>query len=224
MLEKDVQTTTQIIKKLKGEKYVVPTSGSKKKGFALTGKPKFSAVSTEPNFSKMIAQYFNPEAKVAHHVRYIYIDQNPSVADRKKFVFPDSVVITQDKIGKTAAMQVMPCTAEASNIEIYLQDVENPNTPEWYMSPNRSVRRESTNQYSPRNLIADVARVCNRNSGIANMKDKLAPFRHQSLGKHGHDDKIGGLRTPEPTRKRLRSSKTVEHINVGDEQSPSEKS
>lgn len=58
-----------MISQLKGKKYIIPTSGSKKKGFALTGKPKFSAVSTEPNFSKMMAEFFNPEAKIAHHVR-----------------------------------------------------------------------------------------------------------------------------------------------------------
>lgn len=69
MPDDNLQLGLRIISQLKGKKYIVPTSGSKKKGFALTGKPKFSAVSTEPNFSKMIAEFFNPEAKIAHHVR-----------------------------------------------------------------------------------------------------------------------------------------------------------
>lgn len=123
---------------------------------------------------------------------------------------PASVNMARDKIEKTVAMQLIPQTAESSNIEMYLQDVQNPNTPRGSMSPNRLMSRDSIDQSSSRNLTA------------INMKDKLASFRKQSLGKHVHDDKIGGLRTPEPTRKRLRSSKTMEHINVGDDQSLSE--
>ena len=61
----------------------MPTAGSKKKGFALTGKPKFSAVGTEPNFSKMTAEYFNPRAKIAHHVRNLRTERAPSVTDRE---------------------------------------------------------------------------------------------------------------------------------------------
>ena len=135
-------------------------------------------------------------------------------------MFSDSVPIAEDKIEKNIAMQVMPQTAEQSNIERYLQYVQNPYTPKGSMPPSRSTWGESIDQRSPRILTVDVTRVCNRNNTITNNKGKLASIARQSLGKHVHDDKIGGLRTPEPTRKRLRSSKTMEHINVGDEQSP----
>lgn len=118
--------------------------------------------------------------------------------------------MARDKIKETVAMQLIPQIDEPSNIEMYLQDVQNPKTPKGSVSPNRPTSRDSIDQGSPGNLTA------------INMKDKVASFRKQSLGKHVHNDKIGGLRTPEPTRKRLRSSKTVEHINVGDDQSLTE--
>lgn len=70
--DKDLRATSRVIKHLRSEKFIVATAGSKKKGFYLTGKPKFSVNRDGPDYSKLMSKYFDPTAKIAHHVRGDY--------------------------------------------------------------------------------------------------------------------------------------------------------
>ena len=68
LIDCDIQTAGRVASHLRKQGYLVATPGSKKKDFGLTGKPKFSVVKAEPAFSNMIKEYYDPLAKIAHHV------------------------------------------------------------------------------------------------------------------------------------------------------------
>ncbi|KAF1984222.1 HORMA-domain-containing protein [Aulographum hederae CBS 113979] len=77
ILGRNLQTTNNLLRHLKGEKILVATPGSKRRGFPQTGQPKFSIARTGQAGSKLFQDYFDPTRKIAHHVskthRFIWI-------------------------------------------------------------------------------------------------------------------------------------------------------
>lgn len=65
-LDCDVQTAAGVANHFKQEGILLPNS-IKKKGV----KPKFVAVTEEPDHGKMMLKYFDPTSMVAHHVSQI---------------------------------------------------------------------------------------------------------------------------------------------------------
>ena len=64
----DLQTAVGVVKHLQQQGFVVATPGRNKKAFSHSGKPMYSIVKNEDQYSRMLAEYFDPMTKISHHV------------------------------------------------------------------------------------------------------------------------------------------------------------
>lgn len=70
----DLQTASRLATHLRKEGYIIPAVGSKKRGSGTVGKQRYSTTKAEPALTRMMKQYFDPTAKIAHHVRTVPSD------------------------------------------------------------------------------------------------------------------------------------------------------
>ena len=76
----DTTIANQLYHHLKTERYVVATTGSRKAGFAASGKPYFVPVKDGPNHQKMLGNLFDPMLHISHQVR-LHISEMSSGPD-----------------------------------------------------------------------------------------------------------------------------------------------
>ena len=67
----DVKTAHDLTRRLRAEGYLTATPGSHSRGFSLKGLPKYLVVKTRDQMDEMRKTYFNPLARIAHHVGLI---------------------------------------------------------------------------------------------------------------------------------------------------------
>ena len=112
---------------------------------------------------------------------------------------------------RSIAMQVMSQIPESANVEKYMRDLQCPNTPEASSSPRKSAIENS--------LCG--SKDCSEDKAMGDIQSRMVSPRPQRLSKRGNVDGMNGLQTPQRSSKRLRSSKTMRYINVGEVQTPS---
>ncbi|KAF2754811.1 hypothetical protein EJ05DRAFT_134144 [Pseudovirgaria hyperparasitica] len=117
LLNCDLQTTGHVTKHLRREGYFIDTPGSHSRGFAATGKPKMMIVDREPARSRMLKQYFDPLAKIAHYYDLLPPHNNnaeiPTITDTTQLPPPPntaaqaSFLTTQLPVDQKAAQQAL---------------------------------------------------------------------------------------------------------------------
>ncbi|KAF2841956.1 DNA-binding protein [Patellaria atrata CBS 101060] len=196
-LKCNAQVAADVASHLRRKGYLVATSGSKHKNFNKRGLPKFHAVLPETDrFSRMLEEYFDPMAKVAHHFDIV---ENPVLehteTSRKDTGITASQQITQDvdmditspPVDKRASgrTQSQPEINQASKEVTFTSS-----TPSRY-----SLRRYEYSKAAPDPKPVTPVRKRNREE------------------KQNTLDKTSG-KTPR-SKKRFRSSMTKDLVNIG---------
>ncbi|KAJ9635129.1 hypothetical protein H2199_008615 [Coniosporium tulheliwenetii] len=85
----DLQTASRVLRHLQKAGYIIPNPGYTKKSYKSTGKPTHHLVSTGPDFSRMMKEYFDPRTKIAHHGQFeLPHDEFPMTAQTTQFPAP----------------------------------------------------------------------------------------------------------------------------------------
>jgi hypothetical protein len=118
----DLQTASRLASHLRKEGYLVPAPGSKKKDYRMTGKPRFNISKAKEVVSRMMKQYFDPLAKIAHHFevpltnRPVTTTARGILGEREKGTRTDAPAIIRD--GRQEARYVLrPRTPGRASVE-----------------------------------------------------------------------------------------------------------
>ncbi|KAF2103810.1 DNA-binding protein [Rhizodiscina lignyota] len=198
ILHCDLQTANEVLKHFKQKDFLKETPGSRSRGFAQSGKPKWTFVSSGSDYERMMREYFDPSLKIAHHLA---LAQLPTQAGPvSKQVPTEQAGSRLDSTSNDIQGDPLPLPLSLRSRSRQQQSIANPPT-----LPPPAVTRRSTHS------TITTTRMPKGKSAPLEVSQPTTPGK---AGKRARSDEQISARTPKNSRKRLKMSKVVGAVDV----------